>query len=290
MKKQVSLPAIVLLLLSGAGAASAQVLLQPQAPPSQTAAQESWFVSGDPVVFGGLVYHRAGAEVFFNGDVMVRAGTYGGIPIYVDTTLEPNSIVFVPVSGRLLQPYERLREGDAAGTTGSRTPSFPVTPAPGATLDLDAGMIMAQGPPVGREAAFAAVVVDDEQAGAAAVPEPVGTTGVTRSAAAGRRQVPVAPAVWRSARAPQATLGVWVEYDGQRWEACGDAEPFDAGRFARVGTYRGFPVYSRQGLPPGERIYLPSRTGFATPYWRGPLSRSRSGACEPPGAKAASVG
>src|SRR5688572_33397323 len=56
---------------------------------------------------------------------MVRVGHYNGVPLYADTTLEPHSIVFVPVGRGQMQPYERLRAGDLAGTSGSRLPSFP---------------------------------------------------------------------------------------------------------------------------------------------------------------------
>ena len=35
-------------------------------------------------------------------------------------------IIYVPIGGGLMQPYERPRTGDLAGTTGNRAPSSPV--------------------------------------------------------------------------------------------------------------------------------------------------------------------
>ena len=104
----------------------AQMTMRPTPWPVVTAENEWWFLSGDPIAADGLVYFPAGAQVYFNPYEMVRSGYYRGIPLYSKTTIEPYSVVFVPVSGGLLQPYERRRDGDIAGTTGSTVPSFPV--------------------------------------------------------------------------------------------------------------------------------------------------------------------
>src|SRR5207245_7484098 len=47
-------------------------------------------------------------------------------PLYVDATLQPGSMVYVPIGGRVMRPYERKRYGELAGTTGSRTPWYPI--------------------------------------------------------------------------------------------------------------------------------------------------------------------
>lgn len=122
--------AVVVLLVVFAAPAAAQIQSRPTDPPLVTAVNESWYQLREPVQFAGELYYPAGASVFFNGNVMVRTGHYNGIPLYADTTVEPFSIVLVPVSRGLMQPYERLRRGDLAGTTGSRAPSFPVRPTP----------------------------------------------------------------------------------------------------------------------------------------------------------------
>src|SRR5690242_12679083 len=116
----------LVLLLAFAAPAAAQISSRPTDPPLVTAAAESWYQLREPLQLAGELYYPAGAAQFFNGNTMVRTGHYNGIPIYADTTVEPFSIVLVPISRGLLQPYERRRSGDLAGTTGSRAPSFPV--------------------------------------------------------------------------------------------------------------------------------------------------------------------
>src|SRR5438552_7139877 len=115
----------VLLLLTAAPLA-AQIQSRPTDPPIVTAVNESWYQLREPIQYAGDVYYPAGPTVFFNGNTMVRTGNYNGVPLYADTTLEPYNVVFVPVSRGVLQPYERRRRGDFAGTTASRAPSFPV--------------------------------------------------------------------------------------------------------------------------------------------------------------------
>ncbi len=103
----------------------AQVNSRPTDPPIVTAENDSWYRRGEPVIFEGEFYYPAGPDVFFNGNVMFRSGHYNGVPLYADATIEPYSVVLVPVGRNLMRPYERLRSGDLAGTTGSRAPSFP---------------------------------------------------------------------------------------------------------------------------------------------------------------------
>jgi hypothetical protein len=121
---------LAVVLVSVAAPALAQVQSRPSDPPIVTAENDPWFARGDPIQFGGNTYLRAGAAVFFDGNRMVRSGSFDGVPLYVDTNLEPYSVVFVPVGRGLMQPYERPRTGELAGTTGSRPPSFPVSALP----------------------------------------------------------------------------------------------------------------------------------------------------------------
>src|SRR6478752_6750041 len=102
--------------------AQAQVTWQPTQPPLLTADNETWFQAGQSIEWNGDFYYPAGAPEAFNRYQMVRSGSYRGIPLYTDTTLEPYSIVFVPISGGRMQPYERPRTGMLAGTVGSRAP------------------------------------------------------------------------------------------------------------------------------------------------------------------------
>ena len=75
-------------------------------------------------------YYPAGPRVHFMPFEMVRSGDFLGIPLYSRTTIEPYSVVFIPVGGGMMQPYERRREGELAGTVGSSAPSFPVLSTP----------------------------------------------------------------------------------------------------------------------------------------------------------------
>ena len=104
----------------------AQVHSRPTEPPIVTAENEQWYRQGEPLQVGGDVYYPAGPNIFFNGNTMVRTAHYNGVPLYADTTIEPYSVVLVPVGRGVMQPYERPRRGDLAGTTGSRAPAFPV--------------------------------------------------------------------------------------------------------------------------------------------------------------------
>src|SRR4051812_24518450 len=118
MFRAARLAAVTLLALLPA-AAGAQVVWQPTPPPLVTAENTSWYNAGSPVEWNGDLYYPAGAIQHFNRYQMVRSGAFQGIPLYTDTTLQPNSILFVPLSGERMQPYERMRTGELAGTTGS---------------------------------------------------------------------------------------------------------------------------------------------------------------------------
>jgi hypothetical protein len=68
-----------------------------------------------------------------------------------------------------------------------------------------------------------------------------------------------------TARPPQDNRGIWIRYQGSRWDSAGEAVERDAS-FTKVGEYRGFPVYSRGG---GQEIFIPSRDEMLAPYRRG---------------------
>src|SRR5438067_5311341 len=86
-----------------AAPAAAQIQSRPTDPPIVSAANESWYVNGEPIEFAGDMFYPAGATVFFNGNTMVRSGHYNGVPVYSDTTLEPYSVVYVPIGRGLMQ-------------------------------------------------------------------------------------------------------------------------------------------------------------------------------------------
>ena len=240
------------LLLLFASTAAAQIQSRPTDPPVVTAANESWYLQREPILFGGDMYYRAGPAVFFDGNVMVRAGYYNGVPLYMDTTVEPYSIVLVPVRTGLMQPYERLRRGDLAGTTASRTPAFPVrlTPdrfstaaAPGAPTEI--------GKPIG--AIPIEQLVSTPQSTAA-----IATT-VAQNAPGSSRVDPMV-----SIARPESNDGVWISFQGAKWVSAGAAVPLRADEFRSIGQYEGFPVFVRKAEE--KTIYLPTRAGLVAPY------------------------
>src|SRR5262249_44813126 len=110
--------------------ASAQIQWAPAAPPEATVGSVALDSDGGPILFAGIWYYRTGATVFFNGYTMAQVGEYKGVALYVDSTLEPYSIVYIAVGRNLMRPFERRRDGELADTTGSRVPSFPVQIVP----------------------------------------------------------------------------------------------------------------------------------------------------------------
>jgi hypothetical protein len=222
---------------------TAQVLVRPNPYPATTAASAAWQLRGEPVFHAGSFYYPTGPSVFFDGNVMARTGTYEGVPLYEDGTLTPFTIVYVPIGGNVVRPYERRREGDLAGTVGSRPPSFasryeaPVDArAPGNSTQMVDGFV-----PVIPEAL-----------------RPIGTAGSVVVRPVGPS---AAASIARGARAAvPAVLQIWVPYDGARWVSAGPAVPYTAERFVQVGEHRGFPVYQER-TGGGDQIYIPSVAG-----------------------------
>jgi hypothetical protein len=243
--------------------AFAQVQSRPSDPPIVTAANDAWFVRGDPVQFAGNNYYRAGASVFFDGNRMVRTGQFNGVPLYADTTIEPFSMVFVPIGRGLMAPYELPRSGDLAGTTGSHAPSFPVSALPSgwsAPMAPSAPTNLAFDPIVGLDSPVK-IAPAIENAKPVRVPETVSEEEATAA---------IAPPVLRPAIKPAdlqaARQRIWVEYRGQKWASAGPAIPLQGSGLVQTGEYAGFAVFTRNdGLQDG-RIYLPALPGLVAPY------------------------
>jgi hypothetical protein len=238
---------IALALAAIATPALAQVHSRPTDPPIVTAENESWYRAGEPLQFAGDLYYPAGSVVFFNGNTMVRTGHYNGVPLYAETTVEPYSLVFVPVGRGLLQPYERPRRGELAGTTASRAPAFPVA---GVTSGGRATMLQAPAAPTD-------------------LPRPIGAVGaytlepgtVTAGGVTGQDQ-PIVTLL-----TPENNDGIWVLFSGAKWLSSGPAVPLRAGDFQLIGDYAGFPVFARTGVT-DPVIYIPTRAGLVAPYRR----------------------
>jgi hypothetical protein len=233
--------------------ASAQVVSRPTEAPIVTAENDAWYRLREPVILGGEAYYPAGATVFFNGNVMVRTGHYNGVPLYADATLEPYSVIFVPISGGLMQPYERVRQGDLAGTTGSRTPSFPVRTEPRLRESPVAAGAPTAAPPRPRPIGSGEPGAVGTSGTTSAVPGAVGTGGTVTPVRTSRGGI-------ATARRAENNDGIWLLFMGARWISAGPAVPLRASEFVVVGEHGGFPVYARKGLEE-ERIYLPSAGG-----------------------------
>ena len=238
---------------------TAQVYVQPTAYPRVTAANAVWQVSGAPIFHAGAYYYPTGPTVFFDGNVMMRTGTYQGVALYEDATITPYTIVYVPIGGSVVRPYERRREGELAGTIGSRTPSFPI--------QRDGEVSVAEG-----TGTTGLIVPSRNQGEPLVIPETV-AIGTRGSLVASDLPEPVAvPTVQRVAlrgRVP-SILQVWVPFNGTRWYSAGTAQPYSPDRFAKIGEYHGFPVY-RAKATGNDVIYIPSVEGGAVaPYKKKP--------------------
>lgn len=214
---------------------TAQILVRPNPYPQVTAATAVWQVGGEPVFHAGAFYYPAGPTISFDGNIMGQTGTFKDVPIYEDATQTPFSVVYVPIGRNLVRPYERRRESELAGTTGSRTPSFPIQGNGETTATPERAIIPEAAPSIDTSGAVATVIPS--------------------SAPAPRRSVPT-------------ILRVWVSFQGARWYSSGAAVPYLADRFVKVGVRRGFPIY-REKNGRLDEIFLPSVTGGpVTPYRR----------------------
>jgi len=251
---------ILLTSLLVAAPAVAQIQSRPTDPPIVDASNESWYVNGEPIQFAGDLYYPAGAIVFFSGNTMVRSGHYNGVPVYSDTTLEPYSVVYVPVGRGLMQPYERPRQGSLAGTTASRTPSFPVRATASSTPLPQAGAAPTA-PPVTIGAIGSYTPESAVGTSGTTVPSPVGTTGAIQAVP---RALPNRVTLTSIGR-PTSNDGLWIRYLGEKWISSGSAVPLTPDGFRLVGNYAGFPVFARNDSSE-QVIYVPTRAGLVAPY------------------------
>jgi hypothetical protein len=235
----------------------AQITLQPTPPPTVTAENESWYLSGAPISWGGNLYYAAGPIIHFTRNEMVRAGTFGDVAIYIRTTQEPGSIIYVPLAGGVMRPYERRRSGDLAGTVGSSAPSFVVSlPAE----ETPSGTLQAPAPPTGVPVGTTGFIPTEPAPEPPAVTyAPVGTTG----------PVMMSPArtLMQTAQRPVGLNAVFIVFQGARWFSAGPAIEYSADRFTPIGEHHGFTVYLQKGQP--GVIYLallPGAPGLVGPY------------------------
>jgi hypothetical protein len=236
-----------------AGAAT-QIRLQPSSPPTVTAESEGWYQAGGPIAFAGNMYYPAGPAIHFLPNEMVPSGSYRGIPLYSRTTIEPYSIVFVPLAGGLMQPYERRRTGDLVGTTGSSVPS----------LGVEIPSAFGTPPPI---QAAAPPFVETQPV---LQPTDQGYTQYSADLSASRTDIDVEPLVKMSGasknikhvRSDRAiSNGIFVEFDHARWYPAAPPTALDVGNLRRIGDWHGFPVYTARNGG-NSTIYIPVAQGM----------------------------
>ena len=250
MHRMAPLLLLVVLAVAGASAAVAQITMQSTPPPTVTAENESWYVTNDAVIFAGNSYYPAGPSIHFLPNEMVLSGFFRGVPLYTRTTIEPYSIVFVPIAGGMMRPYERRRSGDLVGTTGSSVPSLGVE-IPSAFRA--APRIQAAGPPFAETSGIVTESPSQTPTVEDHLPAPLSESG--GGATGGRLTAPRGKRVGR----PPAN-GVYVEFNNQRWYSGAPPKSLDAGTLQRVGEWHGFPVFTSPTTGPST-IYIPVSQG-----------------------------
>jgi hypothetical protein len=246
---------LMAVLLPNIGAAQG-VYVVPNAYPQVTAANAFWQLRGDPVFHAGTFYYPAGPSVYFDGNVMMRTDTFQGVPIYEDATQLPFTVLYIPIGGNVVRPYERRRNGEVAGSTGSRAPSFPVQVEGEATLDFPPQGVTGFLTPPANE--FYSVVIPEAT-------RPIGTVGEIVALLPPSVPSSVPTRVVRRANSP-AILQVWVPFNGARWYSAGSVVPYSADRFVEIGQYHGFPVY-REKKGRSDEIFVTSvADGPLAPY------------------------
>lgn len=224
--------------------ATAQVVMRSEPAPARAAGETDWYRTGEPVQHRGELFFPGGAQTFFQKDVMVLVGEFRGVPLYADPTLETGSIIYVPVEGALMQPYEKLRAGELAGTSGSRMPAYPATTSTELLV-------------VPQAVATSGTRVPPEPIGDLA---PAAETALAGAPPAAPRAEVIAPDRPGAARG----TGIWIEWNGSAWNAAGPAVRVGA-QMTRIGTYNGRAVFSG---PDARTIWIETAQGLVTPWSR----------------------
>lgn len=242
MRTRLTTATLLLLLALRAGPAAARTMYPPNPYPNETAAGRDWLMDRQPILVAGDLYYPAGPQVHFDAGAMVPSGRYEGVPLFVNTTIEPYSQVLVPIGRGLLQPYERRLSGELTATTG-RAPSFPADTTPEPSYSASQGPW--PGPPGAQRRSGEWNAGDRQDANRLLDP----------------------PGHIATARPPNGNRGIWITYEGQRWESAGEAVELDPKTLDRVGTYFGFPVFARTASKEAtSEIFIPMRNERLAPY------------------------
>jgi hypothetical protein len=239
--------------LLAADSALSQLSAVPTPAPAVTAENEPWYLAGEPITYAGHLYYPSGAEVYFNPTEMIRSGVFLGIPLYTRRTIEPYSIVYVPLPNARMQPYARPRTEELTGTAGS-VPSSEL-PRPPATVPPSGLPPQAAGPP-SETALTVPVQVPRPLVGE---PTPFRPSASTQAApyTGGRSGVQTS-----TCSCQEAPVSIFIEYEGERWYALGAPQPLDPAIMERVGTFHGFDVWTTR--KDRRTIYIPATIGSSS--------------------------
>lgn len=91
-------------------------------PPPVSAEYEAWQFNDEPIIVNGLIYYPTRRSRFFDGNVMMQVGVYRRVPVYADATLEPHSVIYLPIGRQTMRAYERAGDAGAVGTAGLLVP------------------------------------------------------------------------------------------------------------------------------------------------------------------------
>jgi len=180
------------------------------------------------VVYLGDSYYPSGPTVFFDGAIMVRVGTFYGVPIYVDPTRDPINVVLIPVGGKLMRPYERTQRSIASDLVVPEPATMPDPPVPPEFPD-------------------------------SAYPYPLSFEASPRPRIRPILVAPSGPDATQSAvGGGPASQGVWIEFGGKRWTPTGPG-PEPGLNLRLIGSYFDLPVYQERARV--DRIFVPSKAG-----------------------------
>src|SRR5580704_4684009 len=73
--------------------------------PEVSAATADWQVNSQLIPIDGLVYAPTRESRMFDPQVMVQIAVYQGVPIFADATMQPWSVVYVPLGSGRMRTY-----------------------------------------------------------------------------------------------------------------------------------------------------------------------------------------
>jgi hypothetical protein len=201
----------------------------------------------EPVLVNGLYFYPTREFRIFDANVMTQVASAQRGPVYVDSTLAANTVVYVSVGGKTMKAY---KVGEPPTVTSMPAPAV-LAPAASETRAVDTSGSIAPAVVGTSGTTVPAVVGSGARSSNVIATRPA----VSPRPAAARRGTPSTPLTTLQ---PEGNTGIWIEYDGVRYYADGVASTFSDDRFNKIGEYRGFPVYRGADDSNKDRIWVMS--------------------------------